>query len=94
MRAGPDDIKLFAESVSRTAPTQLPSQVISVSCLSIFNFMDADSTAAQNKSKKKTILEREIDMYMTETIKKLTCASTGNKKRQLIQHYFTVLKSF
>jgi len=49
VRAGPDDIKSLAENDSRTAATQQPTQVISLSCLTKFNFMDADSTAAQNK---------------------------------------------
>ena len=71
VRAGPEDIKLFAENDSRSAQTQQPSQVISISCLPTFNFMDADSTAAKNKSKKKTKLEREIDLYMTEPFKKI-----------------------
>ncbi len=43
VRARPDDIK------SRSASTMHPKQVISLSCLPKFNFMDADSTAAQNK---------------------------------------------
>jgi hypothetical protein len=33
--------------------------------------MDADSTAAQNKSKKKSKLEREIELYMSEPFKKI-----------------------
>ena len=52
VRAGPDDIKSLAENDSRPASTLHPTQVISLSCLPKFNFMDADSTAAQNKSKK------------------------------------------
>jgi len=71
VRAGPDDIKSLAENDSRTAATQQPTQVISLSCLPKFNFMDADSTAAQNKSKKKSKLEREIELYMSEPFKKI-----------------------
>ena len=71
VRAGPEDIKSLAEHTSRPALTQQPTQVISYSCLQKFNFMDADSTAAQNKSKKKTQLEREIDLYMSEPFKKI-----------------------
>jgi hypothetical protein len=42
----------MVEYNSRPASTQQPTQIISLSCLPKFDFMDADSTAAQNKSKK------------------------------------------
>jgi hypothetical protein len=71
VRAGPEDIKSMAEYNSRPASTQQPTQIISLSCLPKFDFMDADSTAAQNKSKKKSKLEREIELYMSEPFKKI-----------------------
>jgi hypothetical protein len=71
VQAGPEDIKSMAEYNSRPVSTQQPTQIISLSCLLKFDFMDADSTAAQNKSKKKSKLEREIELYMSEAFKKI-----------------------